>query len=208
MKKFIFIILLLFSPGFCVGADYFYSEVRFVPDGDTIILKDKRVVRYIGIDTPEINHETSNPKPFALSARDFNQKLVFNQKLKIVFGKIRSDSYKRILAYVYLPDGRMVNKLILEKGLGWTYYHKDNSEKFNEFLDIQKNAMNSGTGLWSEVSKLWFSVKANPRSMRFHSLDCKKSGRKSFIEKNPFNAFYKGYSPSRKCMGNLFEYKN
>lgn len=198
----------LFFPGLCSGMDFFYSDAGFVPDGDTIILKDKRVVRYIGIDAPEVNHDKSIPQPFSETARAFNKKTVWGKKLKIVIGKTRSDSYKRILAYVYLPDGRMVNELILEKGLAWVYYHKDNNEYFERFLEVQQKAMKSGAGLWSDIYKIWLPVRINPGSMRFHSLTCKKSGNKSSIEKNPFNAFYKGYSPSRKCIKNIFEYKN
>lgn len=208
MKKTLITILFILFPGICFSADFFYSKVRFIPDGDTIVLKNKRVIRYIGIDSPETNHKTSNPQPFALMAKNYNKELVLNKTLKIVPGDKKSDKYKRILAYVYLPDGRMVNKLVLEKGLAWVYNHKDNSRYFNDFLLSQRQAMNSNSGLWEKILQIDLPVRANPNSLKFHSVDCKNSGKKSFIEKNPFQAFYKGYSPSRKCLANIFKYKN
>jgi micrococcal nuclease len=33
------------------------DSVKWVADGDTIILRDGRHVRYIGIDTPEVAHK-------------------------------------------------------------------------------------------------------------------------------------------------------
>ena len=34
-----------------------WYQVRWVDDGDTIVLQDGRHVRYIGINAPEIEHE-------------------------------------------------------------------------------------------------------------------------------------------------------
>jgi micrococcal nuclease len=208
MKKLAVLCILFFISKQCFSADFFYAYPKFVPDGDTIVLTDKRVVRYIGIDSPEVNHDTKRPQSFSLKSKSFNKELVSNKKLKIVFGKRKYDNYKRILAYVYLPDGQMVNRLMVENGLAWTYWHKDNNKYFNEFISAQKKSMNKEKGLWSEILKLDLPVWVNPRSMRFHSYNCKTAGKKSKIEKNPFNAFYKGYSPSRNCLGNVFKYKN
>lgn len=206
MKKISVLFFVLISAQISYSSDFFYSKARFVPDGDTLILTDKIIVRYIGIDSPEINHETGKPQSFALEAKKFNQELVWDKKLKIVPGREKTDSYKRILAYVYLPDGRMVNRLILDNGLGWVYWHSDNKEYFDEFLDAQKKAMRAGAGLWGQIAGIDLPVKINPESKRFHSFGCKRSGKYSSMEKNPFNAFYKGYSPSRRCIENIFEY--
>ena len=39
-------------------------HVAFVYDGDTILLQNGTKVRYLGIDTPEIDHENGNDEPF------------------------------------------------------------------------------------------------------------------------------------------------
>ena len=54
-KKFFLLIIL---STFCLSlTSTAYRSVRFVYDGDTILLDGGDSVRYIGIDTPEIDHK-------------------------------------------------------------------------------------------------------------------------------------------------------
>lgn len=46
-----------------------WVKVKRVNDGDTVQLSDGRFVRYIGINTPEINHERNTAEPFGFEAR-------------------------------------------------------------------------------------------------------------------------------------------
>ena len=50
-------------------------RVAFVYDGDTILLQNGVKVRYLGIDTPEIDQENGNDEPFSHDARDLNREL-------------------------------------------------------------------------------------------------------------------------------------
>ncbi len=81
--------------------------VKRVIDGDTIELADKRIVRYIGIDTPEIRKKIEgkwiyNPQPYALEAKEFNRSLVENKQVRLEFDIVKKDRYDRLLAYVHL----------------------------------------------------------------------------------------------------------
>jgi len=63
--------------------------VRNVVDGDTIELSNGRMVRYIGVDTPEVRRRSGNtwiydPEPYALEAKEFNKKLVDRKVVKLV----------------------------------------------------------------------------------------------------------------------------
>ena len=46
-----------------------WVTVKRVNDGDTVHLADGRFVRYIGVNTPEINHERNSAEPFGFEAR-------------------------------------------------------------------------------------------------------------------------------------------
>ena len=46
-----------------------WVTVKRVNDGDTVQLADRRFVRYIGVNSPEINHERNTAEPFGFVAR-------------------------------------------------------------------------------------------------------------------------------------------
>ncbi len=83
--------------------------VRWVVDGDTVVLADGRHVRYIGIDTPEIDHAKQQAEPLAYGARSVNRQLVEGQSVRLEYDRETTDRYGRTLAYVYRGDGVFVN---------------------------------------------------------------------------------------------------
>jgi micrococcal nuclease len=46
-----------------------WVTVKRINDGDTVQLADRRLVRYIGVNAPEINHEHNTAEPFGFEAR-------------------------------------------------------------------------------------------------------------------------------------------
>lgn len=86
-----FLLLIILSI-FCLSlTPAAYRSVRFVYDGDTILLDGGDNVRYIGIDTPEIDHKGKKSEFMAQAARDFNIKLVKDARVKIEYGQERKD---------------------------------------------------------------------------------------------------------------------
>lgn len=82
-------------------------------DGDTIEVnteKGKERVRLIGIDCPEI--ETQEGK----EAKEYTQSLTRGQMLTLEKDVSERDGYGRLLRYVYLEDGTMLNEKLIEKG--------------------------------------------------------------------------------------------
>ena len=59
-------------------------KVDNVIDGDTLRLQNNELVRFIGINTPEIDHEAGNSQPLAEAARDFLQTLIDQQQGSIL----------------------------------------------------------------------------------------------------------------------------
>lgn len=181
--------------------DWFY--VRWVNDGDTIVLKDGRRVRYIGINSPEVSRKHRKAEPYADSAKKYNKRLVFAKRIRLEFDKEKRDHYGRLLAYIFLKGGGFVNKMILEQGMAYVLYRRPNIKYHNTLLKAQKSAMQSKKGIWSRWEEEEGRYLANTKSKRFHLESCrfgKKTAKQRRIYfRKKWDAFRQGYAPGKKC---------
>jgi micrococcal nuclease len=134
--------------------DYTVSRVI---DGDTIQLSNGRMVRYIGIDTPETREKIGSkwvyePKPYAEEAAAFNKKLVEGKAVKLEFDVQKTDKYNRFLSYAYV-DNKMVNAEIVREGLAMLYTYPPNVKYTKKFLEAQKEARDNKRGLWTGLEE-------------------------------------------------------
>tara|TARA_B100000315_G_scaffold11372_1_gene11004 strand:- start:118 stop:540 length:423 start_codon:yes stop_codon:yes gene_type:complete len=93
-------------------------QIFRVVDGDTIKLLYKGVeesVRLIGVDTPERGQPGFN------EATKFTARMVTGKTVHLEFDHTLRDRYKRLLAYVFLPDGRMLNEELIRAGHSRAY---------------------------------------------------------------------------------------
>lgn len=132
----------------------FVAKVVKVIDGDTVKIQlpngNVETVRLLLIDTPETVHPTKGIQPFGPEASQFSKKLMpANSEVEVELGIGERDKYGRLLAYFYV-DGKMVNKMLLEKGLARVaYVYAPNTKYLNEFEAIQKKAQQKEIGIWS-----------------------------------------------------------
>ncbi|HET8670277.1 MAG TPA: thermonuclease family protein, partial [Candidatus Saccharimonadales bacterium] len=61
------------------------------------------------------------------------------------------DRYGRLLRYVYLPDGRLVQKEIIANGYGFAYTQFPFQKK-DEFVKAEEQAKLAATGLWGNCA--------------------------------------------------------
>ncbi len=195
------------SPRLAAGNLQSWVMARWVADGDTIILHDGRHVRYIGIDTPEIEHKNRRAEPLGAEAQTINRTLVDGWKLRLDYDREKKDHYGRTLAYVYRSDGLLVNAEMVRQGYAHVLYRFPNISKQKILLTAQRVAMEHGRGIWQQVSKdnqHPHAYLANRRSKRFHAHDCTMG--KSISEKNrvwlknQWAGFWSGYAPARECI--------
>ena len=185
-----------------------WVRVRWVNDGDTVALDDGRKLRYLGINTPEIDYERQQGQPYAYVAKRFNRKLVDGKKIRLEFEQKKTDRYGRILAYVFLTDGTFVNRQLLTKGYGYFYPSKLPGKYDDLLLKTQREAMSAETGIWRQWREpgKGKSYLGNRRSKRFHLPDCpngkKISGKNRHRFKTMWDAFYEGYAPAKGCINN------
>lgn len=119
-------------------------------DGDTVRLSDGRSVRLIGVNTPELNYEARSPEPGALAAMRFLANLQ-SQISHLSLGRQSKDHYGRSLGHLFLSDGRSVEELLLEKGLGHLVSIPPNLNRRQCLLAAEKRARSAGAGLWDKA---------------------------------------------------------
>ncbi len=181
------------------------DKVRFVYDGDTILLSSGEKVRYLGIDAPELDPEGKRHEFMALEAMKFNIKMVKGKLVRLEFDRERRDRYGRLLAYVYLvKTGQMINALLLKKGLAHVLLKEPNLRYKRLFVKIQREAMKNRLGIWSKPFKNEEKYYiGNKRSFIFHRPNCAFGRRinptNKIIFKDCYQAFWEGYSPCRRC---------
>ncbi|MBU1085019.1 MAG: thermonuclease family protein [Candidatus Beckwithbacteria bacterium] len=117
-------------------------EVTRVVDGDTIELIDGRRIRYINVDTPEVD------ECFRAESIKMNEELVMGKKVRIEYDYDKIGKWGRELAYVY-ADGKMVNEELLKMGAG-EFQRDNNNHKYEErLITVAENSKEEKRGLWS-----------------------------------------------------------
>ena len=118
-----------------------------VVDGDTIdvLIGDKKYrVRYIGIDTPETIHPTRGEEPYGREATARNRQLVLGQSVYPEMDVSDTDRYGRLLRYVWLEDGTMVNAALVAEGYTQATTYPPDVKYTEEFRELQRMAREEG----------------------------------------------------------------
>jgi micrococcal nuclease len=166
------IFLLLAIPLFLLSS-HCYSQptgtckVTRIIDGDTIYCSDngRRLdIRLIGIDAPE---SRANPKTYrdaertgesvkAIEMMGKKSKAFVKSKLpngtlvKLEYDVQKRDKYGRTLAYVYLPDGTMLNEVIVREGYAQVMTIPPDIKYRELFIKAERDARESNRGLWGD----------------------------------------------------------
>ena len=70
--------------------------------------------------------------------------------MRLEYDRERYDRYGRLLAYLYLPDGAMVNLAVVRQGLARVYSQAPNVRHQETLNAAQQEAMAAGRGLWQK----------------------------------------------------------
>jgi micrococcal nuclease len=129
-----------------------YSINHFV-DGDTIAVDmngSVETVRMIGVDTPETHKPNTPVQCYGPEAAAYTKQLIGQSKVRLQADQLDTnrDRYNRLLRYVYLPDGRMVETELITNGYGFAYTQFP-FERTDEFKNGQQTAQTAKKGLWS-----------------------------------------------------------
>lgn len=123
-------------------------------DGDTIridINGHTVPVRYLIINSPEMNYNEGSPDPYALEAKEANE--AYLESADQVYIELdvgpATDNYDRILAYVYADD-ILINEALLEEGFASVRYINPPNNSYEALLRQAENrAREDGLNIWN-----------------------------------------------------------
>lgn len=139
------------------------GTVSWVYDGDTLKIDPVGKVRLLGIDTPERENSkrdrfltrqgisAARQRQIYQLAKEFNINQIKGQKVTLSFDDSPRDRHGRLLAYVHLADGRLLNRVLLEQGLA-VVYRRFSFRMKEDFLNAEAEAKQNKRGLWAEKS--------------------------------------------------------
>jgi micrococcal nuclease len=122
------------------------ARVERVVDGDTVVLSGIGKTRLIGIDTPEVYGRV---ECYGREASRFAKSVLSRGgRVRYRLGVEQRDRYGRALAYVWLEDGRMFNRLLAEEGYAQPLTIPPNDEFASRFVAAARRAREAHRGLW------------------------------------------------------------
>ncbi|MFA7049653.1 MAG: thermonuclease family protein [Patescibacteria group bacterium] len=133
--------------------DFKYYQVVEVVDGDTIKIDlDGSIesIRLIGMDTPETVDPRKPVQCFGEESSKKAKELLLNKKVRLEDDPTQYDKYGRLIKYVYLENGEMYNKKMIEDGYAHEYTYDIPYKYQSEFQEAEKYARENKLGLWSD----------------------------------------------------------
>jgi micrococcal nuclease len=128
-------------------------------DGDTfdVDIPDTRQrrpttrLRLWGVDTPETVYPGHKVDHFGPEASAFTDEATTGKTVRLHILTRRSrDKYGRLLAYVDLPDGQMLNRVLVERGYAYADPRFGHPYQ-REFGTLMNNARHDRRGLWADL---------------------------------------------------------
>ncbi len=127
--------------------------VNRVVDGDTIKIDKIGTVRLIGIDTPETVDPRKEVQCFGIEASNKAKELLEGNEVILELDPSQGDvdKYGRILAYVYLENGEMFNKIMIKEGYAHEYTYNTPYKYQAKFKELEQKARELKLGLWGPI---------------------------------------------------------
>ncbi len=146
------LLIVFFCLSFSVIVSAEWAKVKYVVDGDTIILESNQRVRLLGVDTPEIKSKyNSKAEYYGQEAKQFMRQLVQGKKVWLEGEKAQAeyDKYGRRLAYIFSEDKTFINRELVRLGYAQAIRYFPYEYK-QEFILLEKGARKSILGMWKK----------------------------------------------------------
>ena len=103
-------------------------------------------VRLYGIDCPESSQD------YGYQATQYTKSLALGKTVTVEKQDI--DRYGRLVGIVYLPDGKILNELLVKNGYAWVYDKYCHLEICNYWKELENQAKNKHIGLWQNPNPI------------------------------------------------------
>ena len=155
----LFVAVILAAAAHTAGSGSFPPKqglASHVFDGDTLLVESggaRYKVRILGINTPEVDGPYRKAEPYGKEASIRTKALVEGKYISLEYDSGRKkDKYGRLLAYVRLPDGVDLGRLLISEGLAEAFHTTRYSRK-TLYHRIEQEARQARLGIWSLPKK-------------------------------------------------------
>lgn len=156
-------------------------------------------VRLIGVNAPETGNKGKSGL-LGIRAKNYAKERLLGRVVTLEFDVVSRDRYGRLLAYLYVK-GSLFNSRLLRDGYAQVYTSPPNLLHLKELLAAQREAIESGRGLWGVQDFYAGRVIGNRRSFVYHRPGCSRlpslANRVGF--KNEKDAILAGYHACQSC---------
>jgi micrococcal nuclease len=135
------------------GSEHLTGRVVRAVDGDTLEVAidggPTETVRLIGVDTPETVKPDTPVQCFGPRASAFSKHVLGaagRVRYRVALEPV--DVYGRRLVYLWLPDGRFYNAMLIRRGLARPLPFPPNTRYAPLFARLAERAARRGRGLW------------------------------------------------------------
>lgn len=119
--------------------------VKRVIDGDTVELDSGLRLRYIGIDTPEMNPVEC----YSRQATEKNRELVEGKEVRLEKDVSETDRYGRLLRYVWVGES-LINEILVREGYAASSTYPPDVKYQERFRAAERLAREERLGLWGD----------------------------------------------------------
>jgi micrococcal nuclease len=127
---------------------YEFYKVKTVYDGDTVVLEDGRKIRFLGINTPEIQHRDKPADAGGDEAKRWLIDKLKNTRVRLEVGAEKTDKYGRTLAHLFTEKKEHINLQLVAAGLAAVSIYPLELHYVNELVKAQDQAEQAKLGIW------------------------------------------------------------
>lgn len=148
------------------------GSVKSVTDGDTLVLQNGTEVRLVGIQAPKLplGRKHFPTWPLAPEAKAVLGKLTAGKSLTLKYGGRKIDRHGRLLAHLYLKDGKWIQGALLKAGMARVYSFSDNRSLVAEMLKLESEARRAKRGIWGHPYYRVIDQRQSARHLRTFQL--------------------------------------
>ncbi len=137
-----------------INPGYTFYQVKKIYDGDTVLLSNGKKVRFLAVNTPEVEGRNKVEQVGAKEAKQWLSSALKNKKIRLEKDLEKQDKYGRLLAYVFTEDNVNINLQLLKRGLGSLNIYPPNLKYSAEFILAEQQAEQQQLGIWGAAEYL------------------------------------------------------
>jgi endonuclease YncB( thermonuclease family) len=130
----------------------FTTQARIAQAGNIVVINNRQF-QMAGVYAPEIgspSNRTDPAKPLSRESLTFINRILanHNREVSVEFDESEVDGFGRPVAHLFLKDGRNLNKMLIEAGLGMGVTNPPNMRYQACYYKAEKKARDQQKGLW------------------------------------------------------------